>query len=96
MADLQVGKKSSEILNRCKDLLFSVFAYPVGTVRIKGNPLLQTNHLCKTTVGHNDDDDYDDDDVDADAEVEADYDDEDEDVDVVRHVLIWVFFSAFL
>ena len=92
MADLQVGKKSSEILNRCKDLLFSVFAYPVGTVRIKGNPLLQ----CKTTVGHNDDGDYDDDDVDADAEVEADYDDEDEDVDVVRHVLIWVFFSAFL
>ncbi|XP_036978538.1 androgen-dependent TFPI-regulating protein [Acanthopagrus latus] len=28
--DLQPGKKSESTLNRCKDLLFSVFAFPVG------------------------------------------------------------------
>ncbi|XP_071769415.1 androgen-dependent TFPI-regulating protein [Centroberyx gerrardi] len=28
--DLQPGKKSETVLNRCKDLLFSVFAFPVG------------------------------------------------------------------
>ena len=31
--DLQPGKKSESTLNRCKDLLFSVFAFPVGMVR---------------------------------------------------------------
>lgn len=31
--DLQPWKKSESILNRCKDLLFSVFAFPVGMVR---------------------------------------------------------------
>ncbi|XP_029306058.1 androgen-dependent TFPI-regulating protein [Cottoperca gobio] len=28
--DLQAGRKSESTLNRCKDLLFSVFAFPVG------------------------------------------------------------------
>uniref|UniRef100_A0A3B4TKW0 Androgen-dependent TFPI-regulating protein-like n=1 Tax=Seriola dumerili TaxID=41447 RepID=A0A3B4TKW0_SERDU len=28
--DLQAGKKSETTLSRCKDLLFSVFAFPVG------------------------------------------------------------------
>ncbi|XP_018541980.1 androgen-dependent TFPI-regulating protein [Lates calcarifer] len=28
--DLQSGKKSESALNRCKDLIFSVFAFPVG------------------------------------------------------------------
>ncbi|KAM3863005.1 androgen-dependent TFPI-regulating protein [Diretmus argenteus] len=28
--DLQPGKRSESVLNRCKDLLFSVFAFPVG------------------------------------------------------------------
>lgn len=35
VSDLQVGKKKApKILNRCKDLLFSVFVFPVGTVRV--------------------------------------------------------------
>uniref|UniRef100_A0A7N6FIC2 Androgen dependent TFPI regulating protein n=1 Tax=Anabas testudineus TaxID=64144 RepID=A0A7N6FIC2_ANATE len=29
--DLQLGRKSESTLNRCKDLLFAVFAFPVGT-----------------------------------------------------------------
>lgn len=31
--DLQPGKKSESALRKCKDLLFSVFAFPVGMVR---------------------------------------------------------------
>lgn len=31
--DLQPGKKSESLLNKWKDLLFSVFAFPVGMVR---------------------------------------------------------------
>ena len=31
--DLQPGKKSESSLNRCKDLLFAVFVFPVGMVR---------------------------------------------------------------
>lgn len=31
--DLQPGKKSESTLNRCKDLLFAVFAFPIGMVR---------------------------------------------------------------
>ena len=31
--DLQPGKKSQSALNRCTDLLFTVFAFPVGMVR---------------------------------------------------------------
>lgn len=31
--DLQPGVKSESTLNRCKDFLFSVFAFPVGMVR---------------------------------------------------------------
>ncbi|KAI3363026.1 hypothetical protein L3Q82_011684 [Scortum barcoo] len=30
VSDLQPGEKSERALNRCKDLLFSVFAFPVG------------------------------------------------------------------
>ena len=33
LSDLQAGNKAESTLNRCKDLLFSVFAFPVGTVR---------------------------------------------------------------
>ncbi|XP_034080655.1 androgen-dependent TFPI-regulating protein [Gymnodraco acuticeps] len=31
LSDLQAGNKAESTLNRCKDLLFSVFAFPVGT-----------------------------------------------------------------
>ncbi len=31
--DLQPAKKSKSTLSKCKDLLFSVFAFPVGMVR---------------------------------------------------------------
>lgn len=31
--DLQPGKKSESALNKCKDLLFTIFAFPVGMVR---------------------------------------------------------------
>ncbi|KAK0149920.1 Androgen-dependent TFPI-regulating protein [Merluccius polli] len=41
VSDLHAGKKSSKILNRCKDLLFSVFVFPIGMVRTHKNPLLQ-------------------------------------------------------
>lgn len=46
--DLQPGKNSESTLNRCKDLLFSVFAFPVGMVR---NQLLENlrqsqNYYC--------------------------------------------------
>lgn len=33
VSDLQPEEKSECTLNRCKDLLFSVFAFPVGMVR---------------------------------------------------------------
>lgn len=50
--DLQPGKKSESTLNRCKDLLFSVFAFPVGMVRNKClKIILFLNHkieLCYT------------------------------------------------
>ncbi len=38
VTDLQHGEKSESALNRCKDLLFSVFAFPVGMVRNTQNP----------------------------------------------------------
>lgn len=38
--DLQPGKKSESTLNRFKDLLFSVFAFPVGMVRIMFRKIL--------------------------------------------------------
>lgn len=36
--DLQPGEKCESALSRCKDLLFSVFAFPVGMVRNTQNP----------------------------------------------------------
>lgn len=33
LTDLQLGEKSDSALNRFKDLLFSIFAFPVGMVR---------------------------------------------------------------
>lgn len=47
--DLQSTKKSKSTLNKCKDLLFSVFAFPVGMVRntFLINPMLFFNHKFK-------------------------------------------------
>lgn len=49
--DLQAGKKSEKTLSRCKDLLFSVFAFPVGMVRnkcLKIHLFLHQNKKCAT------------------------------------------------
>lgn len=42
--DLQPGKKAESTLSKFKDFLFSVFAFPVGTVR---TPHLQILHSFK-------------------------------------------------
>lgn len=42
--DLQPEKKAESTLSKFKDLLFSVFAFPVGTVR---TPHLQILHSFK-------------------------------------------------
>lgn len=41
--DLQPTKKSKSTVSKCKDLLFSVFAFPVGMVR---NACLMNPTLC--------------------------------------------------
>lgn len=45
--DLQPGKEGKGFLSRFKDLLFSVFAFPVGMVR---NPFFHIQHYLTTTI----------------------------------------------